>query len=84
MKEEFKCDQCGWTPHNKKFLTGHMTSHVAAERRLSLLKCKVCDFTSKISTLMNGHIAANQKMHSYGQKVENGGVKCMVKFKTQH
>ena len=39
---EFKCDQCGWTTINKKNLTGHRK---AAERRSSLLKSTVCDFT---------------------------------------
>ena len=54
--QEFKCDQCGWKTHNKKSLTGHMTSHVTAVKRPELLKCTDCDFTSKDNTSMTGHM----------------------------
>jgi septal ring factor EnvC (AmiA/AmiB activator) len=52
------------------------------------LKCDQCGWITQNKNFLKGHMtshkAAHKKMHSCGQKVGNGDLKCMVLFKTQH
>lgn len=64
---QYKCDICEWKTHNKKYLTGHMTSHKTQEEFPRILKCNLCDLKSKNIASFKGHEKAHKEMICCGE-----------------